>query len=391
MILDGKVVDQITSYIDDTEVAGNPYSLLQNAEKSFIGSYVLGKGFVLEPREAIKLIEKNPKNKEVLFPYLNGADLNTSPDQSPSRWVINFFDWPEEKCRNEYPDCFEILERLVKPERQRKNEKGQYSLRKPLPQKWWIYADKRPKLYRKIGPLERVIVVAQVSKTVAFEFVNNDKVFDAKLIVFSLNRYQYFSFLQSSLHYNWAWKYCTTMKADLTYTPNAIFQTFPFPQNLSSKIESSLEQEGEKYHSHRQKFMLKVQIGLTKTYNLFHQKDLSIEDIIKASKQPQEICESAYEDIIKLRELQKQMDGAVLQAYGWLDIDLAHDFYEVDYLPENDRIRYTISPDARKEILKRLLKLNHEIHEQELMEGKSKKGKSKKKTKPDDSNQLELF
>lgn len=46
-------------------------------------------------------------------------------------------------------------------------------------------------------------------------------------------------------------------------------------------------------------------------------------------------------------------------------IDLAHDFYEVDYLPENDRVRYTISPEARKEILKRLLLLNHEIHEKE--------------------------
>jgi len=50
---------------------------------------------------------------------------------------------------------------------------------------------------------------------------------------------------------------------------------------------------------------------------------------------------------------------AVLKAYGGEDIYLAHDFYEVDYLPENDRVRYTISPDARKEVLKRLLKLNH--------------------------------
>jgi hypothetical protein len=44
-------------------------------------------------------------------------------------------------------------------------------------------------------------------------------------------------------------------------------------------------------------------------------------------------------------------------------------FYEVDYLPENDRVRYTISPDARKEVLKRPLKLNHEIHEQEVKAG----------------------
>jgi hypothetical protein len=60
------------------------------------------------------------------------------------------------------------------------------------------------------------------------------------------------------------------------------------------------------------------------------------------------------------------MDETVLNAYGWEDIDLAHDFYEMDYLPENDRVRYTISPDARKEVLKRLLKLNHKIHEQEV-------------------------
>jgi hypothetical protein len=61
------------------------------------------------------------------------------------------------------------------------------------------------------------------------------------------------------------------------------------------------------------------------------------------------------------------------------NIDLGHDFYEVDYLPENNRTRYTISPDARKEVLKRLLKLNHEIHEHELQEGIHKKGKSKKR------------
>jgi hypothetical protein len=50
-------------------------------------------------------------------------------------------------------------------------------------------------------------------------------------------------------------------------------------------------------------------------------------------------------------------------------IDLRHDFYKVDYLPENDRIRYTIHPNARREILKHLLLLNHQIHEQEVQAG----------------------
>jgi hypothetical protein len=50
-------------------------------------------------------------------------------------------------------------------------------------------------------------------------------------------------------------------------------------------------------------------------------------------------------------------------------VKLLHDFFDVDYLPENDRIRFTIHPDARKEVLKRLLQLNHQIFEQEAREG----------------------
>jgi hypothetical protein len=84
-------------------------------------------------------------------------------------------------------------------------------------------------------------------------------------------------------------------------------------------------------------------------------------------------------DILELRRLHREMDETVLKAYGWTDIHLAHDFYEVDYLPENDRTRYTISPAARKEILKRLLKLNHAIHAQEIQDGDFPKGKSRKK------------
>ena len=41
-------------------------------------------------------------------------------------------------------------------------------------------------------------------------------------------------------------------------------------------------------------------------------------------------------------------------------IHLAHDFQQVETLPENDRTRYTITPQARKDLLTRLLKLNHQ-------------------------------
>ena len=63
------------------------------------------------------------------------------------------------------------------------------------------------------------------------------------------------------------------------------------------------------------------------------------------------------------------MDKNVLEAYGWKDIDLKHDFYEMENLPENDRLRFTIHPDARKDLLKRLLVLNHKNHEEEVKAG----------------------
>lgn len=92
------------------------------------------------------------------------------------------------------------------------------------------------------------------------------------------------------------------------------------------------------------------------------------------------LLNEAVESMIELRHLHKEMDETVLKAYGWTDIALAHDFYEVDYLPENDRTRYTISSEARREILKRLLMLNHEIYEREQNECKPLKNKRNQKS-----------
>jgi hypothetical protein len=41
-------------------------------------------------------------------------------------------------------------------------------------------------------------------------------------------------------------------------------------------------------------------------------------------------------------------------------LGFGHDFREVETLRDVNRVRYTISPAARKEVLRRLLALNHE-------------------------------
>ena len=97
------------------------------------------------------------------------------------------------------------------------------------------------------------------------------------------------------------------------------------------------------------------QEGLTKTYNRFHDSD-----------------ETAA-DIQNLRDLHVEMDNAVAAAYGWDDLDLGHGFHET-----KQGTRFTISELARREVLARLLKLNHERYAEEVAEGlHEKKGKPK--------------
>ena len=106
--------------------------------------------------------------------------------------------------------------------------------------------------------------------------------------------------------------------------------------------------------------MLTRQEGLTKTYNRFHDPD------------------ETSADIQKLRQLHVEMDNAVAAAYGWTDLDLGHGFHET-----KQGVRYTISEPARREVLARLLKLNHERYAEEVKQGlheKKKGGRQSKKT-----------
>jgi hypothetical protein len=96
--------------------------------------------------------------------------------------------------------------------------------------------------------------------------------------------------------------------------------------------------------------------GLTKTYNRFHEPDIT----------------SA--DIQKLRDLHVEMDQAVAAVYGWPDLELGHGFHETKL-----GVRFTISEPARREVLQRLLKLNHERYAEEVKQGlHEKKGAGRK-------------
>lgn len=106
--------------------------------------------------------------------------------------------------------------------------------------------------------------------------------------------------------------------------------------------------------------MRQLWLGLTDIYNLFHIRDLTPAHVARVSKKSLETAEAGYQGILELRCLHRELAEAVRDTYGWYNLDLGQDFHEVETLPENDCVRYTISPMARKEVLRRLLALNHQ-------------------------------
>ena len=127
--------------------------------------------------------------------------------------------------------------------------------------------------------------------------------------------------------------------------------------------------------------MTETKLGLTKTYNRFHHPN------------------KTDPEIEKLRQLHIEMDNAVAAAYGWKDLiaplskggwgdkGLNHDFHQT-----KQGLRFTISEQNRREILDRLLQLNHQRYAEEVKQGlhdkaKKKASKAKKSTSKD---QLDL-
>lgn len=336
-VLDDLAVSGITSQLQPPgKVRGKPFRLFRNSGKSFQGSNILGLGFVLAPDEAHRLLEKDPRNSDVLFPYLNGEDLNSRCDQSPSRWVINFRDWPLERAMM-YPDCIDIVSRLVKPER----EANKYS--KAARERWWSYERWRPELYKTIAGMERVLVAVQTSKFLSVSLQPTGIVYSHMTVVFAFDSFAPFALLNTSCHAEWCVTYGSTLETRLRYIPSDAFETFPFPPSLDS-----LETIGEVYYKYRRDVMASRQEGLTSVYNRFHT--------------PEEISH----DIVRLRELHAEMDSTIFHAYDWADINLEHGFYQT-----KQGVRYTLSEAARREVLDRLLSLNHERYAQEQAEAQA--------------------
>lgn len=329
-VADGVQVGQISTLLEPAgRIVGRPKRLVENQGVAFIGCFVLGKGFVLEPAEARAWIAEEGRNAEILFPFLNGEDLNSRPDTSASRWVIDFGERTEEEAR-QFERPWNHVTRNVRPERL-KHDPKKYPR---MVNEWWKYWNARPGMRKAIQRLDDVLVVALTSRTLMPVRVSNDAVFSHAVVVFADNSWSFQGTISSTIHQNWAITYGSAMRGDPRYTPSDVFVPFPRPN-----ATEALEDTGRTLHEGRREIMLRRGLGLTKLYNLVNDPDVS---------------SAGDADVARLREIHVELDHAVMDAYGWGDVTLDHGFHTYRQMT-----RWTVSPAARVEILDRLLEENH--------------------------------
>ena len=383
--LDGRTVPEITAFLFHQGGHRDPATLRANAGSSFTGSKIYGQGFLFDDSAPDTsagslatmhdLIRRDSKNQQVIFPYIGGKELNSSPTHAHHRYVINFREWPlrrgdtgahwaksSEDQRDwlrrqpivprdypgpvaaDYPQVLSLVQERVKAQRDALPPHN--NTNRDATRRWWRFMAYRKALNAALVNVERTLAIPCVSQYCAFAFLPANMVYSHRLNLFPLDTYAAFCVLQSDTHAVWAQMFASTLEDRLCYNPTDCYDTFPFPPDWETR--TTLETAGSDYYDMRARLMVSRNEGLTKTYNRFHDPDES------------------DPAIFRLRERHQAMDRAVLESYGWRDIPVASEFL-LDYERGDDMggnrkkpWRYRWPDEVRDEVLSRLLALNAE-------------------------------
>ncbi len=347
-LLDGKRVGVITAYLLPFGPDGDPQTLLQNASMAFSGVNPNGAGFIIDETARAALVADDASSDDLIHPYLGSVEMNDRPDALPYRFIIQATAESEDGLRR-WPAIHRHLEETVKVQRQSSGEKR-------LREVWWQFSRPASALTELLPKLKTVLVSGRVATHHTFTRQCVNVVFSDAVTVFAIEEFAGFAILQSSVHEAWAAMNGSSFKDDGRYVPEMCFETFPLP--LDWRASPELEAAGQSYYAFRAELAVETDLGLTKTYNRFHDPD------------------ERDAKIVRLRELHAAMDRAVLDAYGWTDIHTNCDFfleYEDEDADGSSRRkkpwRYRWPDEVRDEVLARLLELNAKRAEEERLAG----------------------
>jgi hypothetical protein len=264
-------------------------------------------GFLLDPTEAQRMIQRDPQCVEVLFPYLTADELFSSSPPRPGRWVIDFH--PRDVlAAGKYKEPFQQVRHSVLPTREAAAKEEEVRNQRVLAEdpratvnrhhanflrKWWLLSYPREEMIQAIGDLKRFVVCGQVTKRPIFEFISPAIRPNAALIVFPLADDYSFGIFQSDMHWRWFTSRCSTLTERFRYTSNTVFDTFPWPQSPTLKQAQAVAEAAVQLRSLRRRVMA--------------ENGWSLRDLYRTLETP---------GANPLNDVQDTLDAAVRAAYG---------------------------------------------------------------------------
>ena len=214
---------------------GSAAELAANQEPPcvYTGLYPRSDGFMISADEAARMLRKDPRNRDVVWPFLVGREFLEG--ETFDRWVIDFQKRDQFAARS-YAAPFAHVQTYVLPHATELAEKEKAKTGKSTGQDqgwlktWWQHFRPREELIGRINSASRYMVCSRVTKRPIFTFLSPAIRPGDALSCFVLADDYSFGIIQSDLHWHWFRAKCSKLKGDFRYTPHSVFDTFPWPQ-----------------------------------------------------------------------------------------------------------------------------------------------------------------
>ena len=251
-------------------------------------------GFVLTASERRRLIWADPGSERVIFPYLIGREL-LNGNGTPDHYLIDFGQVSILDAQEATAAVGHVRETVL-PDIQRRadEEDASESAHKDQLDRWWQHWRARRELIAAVARLRRYLVCSRVTKRPIFTFVASAVRPGDALQVFALEDDYSFGILQSHTHWLWFTTKCSKLAERFRYTPESVFDTFPWPQAPTTTQVETVVIAGRELRRVRAEALRKLKGGLRSLYRTL---ELPGEN--------------------PLKDAHAALDAAVLHAYGF--------------------------------------------------------------------------
>jgi type II restriction/modification system DNA methylase subunit YeeA len=298
--LDGKMVRQINADLTSQADLTLASTLAENSGISFQGPSPKG-SFDIDHATAEKMLcaplnVNNRPNSDVVRPVANGVDLVRLPR---NMWTIDFGNDMTQEQAAQYEKPFEYVKSVVYPERQKHR-------RETRKERWWIYGEAAPGMRSAISHLVRYIATPRVSKHRLFVWQKPAVLCNDATVVFARADDYFFGVLHSRIHEVWARAQGTQVReaeSGFRYTPTSTFETFAFPW-LPGK---------EPKDDPRVEAIASAALELVKKRDTW----LNPPDASTIELKKRTLTNLYNENPTWLQDAHRELDDAVLAAYGW--------------------------------------------------------------------------